>query len=265
MTIWSHRYKNVTVVITIIVVTKHPYLRWQWIFYFLRRCFLFSIPANTFTEHDYIWITRRPSYKQEPLTLREHLGLPPVFGGVRVANLLLVFCVVFFVLFVFVLCPRYPNVVVFSGTIFHSFISINKLCLLSCRSTITVKTWQLIWVTRRVSYKTQELLNRCEHLSWLPFFWRVRIAHHFRFCVFSYLVSLRSGSVVRYPLHFFHIKTLYVCLQLVVCVWGGGSYLRFVCMRWFPTRIEWCFSFLFLRLVYPMLSVSLDCPFVTAP
>jgi len=37
---WSHWYKNYTVVITIrFTVTKYPYLKWQWIFYFLRSCF----------------------------------------------------------------------------------------------------------------------------------------------------------------------------------------------------------------------------------
>jgi len=41
-------------------------------------------------------------------TLREHPGSPHVYGGVRVAHLFLAFCVVFFVLFVFVLCLVYP-------------------------------------------------------------------------------------------------------------------------------------------------------------
>ena len=40
---WSHRYENVTVVITIwLTVTKYPYLKLQWIFYYLRRCFFTS-------------------------------------------------------------------------------------------------------------------------------------------------------------------------------------------------------------------------------
>ena len=30
---------------------------------------------------------------------------------------------------------------------------------------------------------------------------------------------------------------------------------------WCPTHVVLCFCFIFLRLVYPMLSVSLDCPF----
>ena len=53
---WSHRYKNSTVVITTwLIVTKYPYLKWQWIFYFLRRCFVSSITARTFIELYYIY------------------------------------------------------------------------------------------------------------------------------------------------------------------------------------------------------------------
>ena len=49
------------------------------------------------------------SYKKlELLTLRVHLDSPPIFDGVRVAHLSLVFCVVFFVLFVFLLCLVCP-------------------------------------------------------------------------------------------------------------------------------------------------------------
>jgi hypothetical protein len=52
----SHRYKNSTVVITIwLAVTKNPYHKWQWIFDFLRRCFLSSITAKTFTGLDCIY------------------------------------------------------------------------------------------------------------------------------------------------------------------------------------------------------------------
>ena len=80
---WSHRYTNYTVVITIrLTVRKNPYLKWQWIFHFLRRCFLSSITAKTFTWL-YIWVTRRGSYqKQELLTRHEHLSSPR--GGLRV-------------------------------------------------------------------------------------------------------------------------------------------------------------------------------------
>ena len=53
---WGHRYKDYTTAITIwFTVTKCPYLKWQWIFYFLRRCFLSSITAKTFTGLDCIF------------------------------------------------------------------------------------------------------------------------------------------------------------------------------------------------------------------
>jgi len=38
----------------------------------------------------------------------------------------------------------------------------------------------------------------------------------------------------------------------------------FVCIKWCPTHIVLCFCFVFLRLVYPILPVSLDCPFLIA-
>ena len=48
------------------------------------------------------------------------------------------------------------------------------------------------------------------------------------------------------------------------------SYLRFfmfVCALWCPTHIVFCFCFcfVFLRPVYPILLISLDCPFLIAP
>ena len=76
---WSHSYKNYMVVITIgLTVTKYPYLKWQWIFYFLHRYFVSSITAKTFYQNWlYIWVTQRVSYKkQELLTLHEHLSSP---------------------------------------------------------------------------------------------------------------------------------------------------------------------------------------------
>jgi hypothetical protein len=44
------------VVITILLtVMKYPYLKWQWIFSFLRRCFLASMTHKTFTGLDCIY------------------------------------------------------------------------------------------------------------------------------------------------------------------------------------------------------------------
>jgi hypothetical protein len=48
----------------------YPYLKWQWIFYFLCRCFL-SYITDYYWTWMYIWRTRRVSYKkQDQLTLR---------------------------------------------------------------------------------------------------------------------------------------------------------------------------------------------------
>ena len=54
------------------------------------------------------------------------------------------------------------------------------------------QTWLYIWVTRRVSYKKQELFTLCEHLSSPRFFGGVRVAHLPYVIVLSYYVSLRS-------------------------------------------------------------------------
>ena len=47
---WSHRYKHY------IVTISYPYLKWQLIFYFLRRCFLSSLTSTIFTGLDGIYM-----------------------------------------------------------------------------------------------------------------------------------------------------------------------------------------------------------------
>jgi len=60
-----------------------------------------------------------------------------------------------------------------------------------------------------------------------------------------------------------------VRLFLQLLVGGLMSYLRYMCLFaysvWCPTRIVLCFRFVYFRLVYPMLPVSLDCSFLIAP
>jgi hypothetical protein len=43
------------------------------------------------------------------------------------------------------------------------------------------------------------------------------------------------------------------------------TFVVLVCVWWCPTNVVFCFSFVFLRLVYPMLPVFLDCPFLIDP
>jgi hypothetical protein len=70
-----------------------------------------------------------------------------------------------------------------------------------------------------------------------------------------------------------------VCYNFRIKTMTGSSLPPFVSMRahvlrtlfvflyayWFPKHIVVCFCFVFLRLVYPMLPVSLDCSFFIAP
>jgi hypothetical protein len=62
-------------------------------------------------------------------------------------------------------------------------------------------------------------------------------------------------------------KRCSVRLHLQLFVGGRISYLRYFCLfaQWCLTHIVLCFCFIFLRLMNPMLPVSLDCPFLIAP
>jgi hypothetical protein len=82
----------------------------------------------------------------------------------------------------------------------------------------------------------------------------VRVAHFL--CVFTFLVLCYD---VRYD---FRIKTMFgLSLPPVVCR-RNNAYVTCVCILWCPTHLVLCFCFVCLRLVYSMLPVSLDCPFL---
>ena len=69
-------------------------------FYCYIHVYVSPITDKNLIELDFIWVSRRVSYKKQVLlTLREHLNSPPDFGGICVAHLLNV-CFV-----CFVLCP----------------------------------------------------------------------------------------------------------------------------------------------------------------
>ena len=55
-------------------------------------------------------------------------------------------------------------------------------------------------------------------------------------------------------------------LPPVVCGRVGVLFTLFMCVLvlWCPKHVVLYFCFVFLRLVYPMLPVSLDCPFLIA-
>ena len=76
---WSNRFINSTIVITIwLTVPKYPYLKWEWIFYFLRRCFFpLSLPRLLWT------LTVYMSYTADFASTGVH---PRFFGRVHVAH-----------------------------------------------------------------------------------------------------------------------------------------------------------------------------------
>ena len=80
------------------------------------------------------------------------------------------------------------------------------------------------------------------------------------------------GSVLLFILVFIGMLFYYVSLRSEFCcgsslpsvVCGRMSYLRCLCLFAY-SGIHLILCFVFLRLVYPMLPVSLDCPFLIAP
>ena len=81
---------------------KYPYLKSQWIFFFLRRCFLSSITAKTFS-----WSDCMSNMADVCLPFASTWVHPRFCGGVRVAHLS-IFCVI--LLYVFTFLVSYCNV-----------------------------------------------------------------------------------------------------------------------------------------------------------
>jgi hypothetical protein len=114
--------------------------------------------------------------------------------------------------------------------------------------------------------------NTCRYLIFL-FFERSYVYNVFLGgSVFSFLCCpivcfYVLSSVLRCPLRFLHKKLCSVRLYLQLFSGGLVSYLRYICFLAYSGVNTYCVVFLFfcLRLVCPMLSVSLDCPFLIAP
>ena len=112
--------------------------------------------------------------------------------------------------------------------------------------------------------KRQELLTLREHLNSLRFLGGVRVSHLFSclcvvlLCVFMFWAPC---STVRYDVR---IKTMFDS-SFPPVVWKRVhvllGFFLFVCVWWCPTNIVLCFCFVCLRLVNPILHVSLCCPF----
>jgi hypothetical protein len=93
------------------------------------------------------------------------------------------------------------------------------------------KIWQFknLIITLWVSYKKQELLILCEHLSSFRLFGGFRVAHLFSFLCCPIMCIYVLGSVLWCPLRFPHKTMFGSSLTPVVC-WGLMSYLRYLCL-----------------------------------
>jgi hypothetical protein len=103
------------------------------------------------------------------------------------------------------------------------------------------RTWLYIWVTRRVSYEKQELPTLRKHLSSSPGFF--------------------VGSVL---LIFLVFCVVLLCVLTFLFVGVLMFYLRYLCV-FVHCGVQHKLCFVFLRLLYPMLAVSLDFPFLISP
>ena len=123
-----------------------------------------------------------------------------------------------------------------------------------------------IWVTRLVYYLKQELLFRRKHMSSLPVFLWVPCCLSFYFLCCPIVCLYVLGFMLWCPLRFPHgIDVRFEFASS--CLWGTRVLFVlfvFVCVWWCPVRIVLCVYFVFLRLLCPMLPVSLDCSFVIA-
>ena len=125
-------------------------------------------------------------------------------------------------------------------------------------------TWLCIWVTRRVSYKKQELRTLREHLS-SPLVFLVGsvlliflVFYVVLFCVFTFWVPCCD---VYYD---FFLKWCSVRFYLQLFIAGLMSYLHYLCL-FVHSGVKHILRCIFLRLAHTMLPVSLDCPFLIAP
>ena len=83
---------------------------------------------------------------------------------------------------------------------------------------------------------------------------------YLRYVLFVFTSScLQKGSCLSYVMFGSSLPPV-VCRRAHVLF----TLCIFVCLQWCPTHIVLCFCFVFLRLMYPVLPVSLDCPFLIA-
>ena len=81
-----------------------------------------------------------------------------------------------------------------------------------------------------------------------------------RLFIFKYVLRCDVRSDIRIETTFDSSLPPVVCRRAHLL----STLFVFACVEWCPTHIVLCFCFVFLRLVYNMLPVSMDCPFLIA-
>jgi len=113
------------------------------------------------------------------------------------------------------------------------------------------RTWLYTWVTRRVSYKKQELLTFREHMGSAPVFGGVRVAHRFSFLCWHSMCLYILSSVLRCPLRFPHKTVFGLSIPPVVCRRARVLFMlfAFACVSYCPTHIVLHFFYSFFVVV----------------
>ena len=148
--------------------------------------------------------------------------------------------------------------------LFESLLRTNKYWSIN----ITGSLSQLTYHQRYSLIMTRRFIRLNYIYMSYPGFSGVRVARLYTFiCLCCPIVCLYvPSSVLWCPLRFPHKTIFGSSLSPVVCSRANVllTLFVFVCVLWCPTHIVLCFCFVFPRLVYPMLQVSLDCQFLVA-
>ena len=165
-----------------------------------------------------IWVRRRVSYMyniQTLLTLREHMGSPPMFWNCPCLFISVVFCVDFFSFFFVIALCFVPNVAPLCWVCL--FPNVAPLCCLFVITRFPIHDFvtRLTW---RVPLVEQDLLTLSEHLRLPPVFSGVRVARSFVLCV-CFVDRCLSFCTVSFG-------NCVVCSSLIYGIWLPLWYLQ---------------------------------------
>ena len=234
---WSHRHKYYSISITKWLTI----MKYQWIFYFLRRCCLSSITAKTLTGLDCVY------------------DFTPVFGGVRVAHLCSFLCCL--IVYIYVLtslfwCPlRFPHEIVrfylqlcvggfmsylgyvclFANRVVQHILSVFLLCFSSpCVPYIAIFSGLSIYIAPLVFSNVFFNKNRCSQRPLIvgnPQLIRLLSNHHTwdnwqrnpRFGEKGLLIVTNQNHYVILLISFFDVKQLY--RKMFAPIWLLSGYV----------------------------------------